>query len=558
MEAALSAAVLPSVISKDTTTLDTLVESVKAKSSESKISESILDPSAVRSPTDANDANQSSELRSSLTNEETHIRVNNQWRSQHPRRMPRNPQSNKSAEKNHSGDAVVWAPVRSQHKTEVSDEANQNSLVESVLSTKSDQQVQNNPRNKRAEMERYIPKHVAKELSQQGGSHQAVVPSSNEITSYETAERPESGSLGIESSQTYGTATVMFSAAMESRNGDVGQNKLGKVHGAWRQRGAAESTTSNLSRSFQKSRIINTRNQITVPVLKEQGVTARVKRQPHKGHKGTGYNHNPDEKRTRGDADKMYIQSVVSEIHQIDLSVASKENHSAGERSTSQWQPKSQPISATSQRGSRITSSLNEGSEGGRAIKESTQHGEPLLPQPDKDAAAVRPQSHHGQSLSEKNNLEEAPAVGHQEPKRERKIAAQRGRPGSPVESSSPNMDIRHDKRMSSGFRKNGNQNSRFSRDHESRGDRSGSGKDSKQHNVPAVRERDRHNSHYEYHPVGPHNSGKANNLEVPKDVSHNYSGTGYRERGQGHSRHGAGNFYGRQTGSVQVDAGHD
>ncbi|XP_021680282.2 protein MODIFIER OF SNC1 1 isoform X2 [Hevea brasiliensis] len=589
MEAALSAAVLPSVISKDTTTLDTLVESVKAKSSESKISESILDPSAVCSPTDANDANQSSELRSSLTNEETHIRVNNQWRSQHPRRMPRNPQSNKSAEKNHSGDAVVWAPVRSQHKTEVSDEANQNSLVESVLSTKSDQQVQNNPRNKRAEMERYIPKHVAKELSQQGGSHQAVVPSSNEITSYETAERPESGSLGIESSQTYGTATVMFSAAMESRNGDVGQNKLGKVHGAWRQRGAAESTTSNLSRSFQKSiedhqqqkpDVCSTKEQprnsdewndsdgwnmpenpdtaSTVPVLKEQGVTARVKRQPHKGHKGTGYNHNPDEKRTRGDADKMYIQSVVSEIHQIDLSVASKENHSAGERSTSQWQPKSQPISATSQRGSRITNSLNEGSEGGRAIKESTQHGEPLLPQPDKDAAAVRPQSHHGQSPSEKNNLEEAPAVGHQEPKRERKIAAQRGRPGSPVESSSPNMDIRHDKRMSSGFRKNGNQNSRFSRDHESRGDRSGSGKDSKQHNVHAVRERDRHNSHYEYHPVGPHNSGKANNLEVPKDVSHNYSGTGYRERGQGHSRHGAGNFYGRQTGSVQVDAGHD
>ncbi|KAJ9140294.1 hypothetical protein P3X46_030958 [Hevea brasiliensis] len=574
MEPASSAAALPSVVSKDTTTLDCSVESVKPKSSES-----MLDPSRVHSPTDSNDANH---LCTSLTNEETHIRVNNQWRSQHPRKMMRNTQGNKPAEKNNIGDAVVWAPVRSQHKTEVSEEANHNGLVDSVvLSAKNDQQVQNNPRNKRAEMERYIPKPVAKELSQQGSTHQAVVPSSNQITSDETAERPESGSLVVESSQISGIATVMASHAIEARTVDVRQNKSGKVHGAWRQRGAAESTTSNLSRSFQKSiedhqhqkpdvssmkeqprnsdgwnMHENPDTSIAVPVLKDQGVTARGKRQPHKGHKCSGYNHNPDEKRTSADADKVYIQSAAAEMHQIDLSSASKENHSAVERSTSHWQPKSQPISATSQRGSRANTSVHGGSEGGMAIKkESNQRGESVLPQLDKDTAAVRPQSHHDQSLPENNNFEEAPGVGQQEPKREMKMAAHRGHPGSPIESSSSNMDVRHDQHMSSGFRKNGNQNSRFGRDHESRGDWSGSGKDNRQHKVHAVRERHRDNSHYEYHPVAPHNNSKEN-LES-KDGSHN-SSTRYRERGQSHSRRGGGNFYGHQIGSVEVDAGHD
>ncbi|KAG8652574.1 hypothetical protein MANES_06G107300v8 [Manihot esculenta] len=560
VEEALPAAALPLVVAKDATT------------SEPKSSNSLLDPSSGHFSTDSKDANQSSEPHLWLTNEETNIRVNNQWRSQHPRRMMKNPQGNKSIEKSHSGDAVVWAPVRSQHRTEVSDTANQNSLVESVLSIKNVQQVQNNPRNKRAEMERYIPKHVAKELSQQGSSHQAAILSCNQITSDETAERHKSGSLGVESSLISGTATVMFSPAMASRNGDVRHNKSGKRHGAWHQHGAAESTTSYPRSSSQNSveddqchkadvssvneqprdsddwnasdgwnMPENSDTACTIPCLKDQGVTARVKQQPHKGHKGTGYHHNPD---------KMYIQSVAPDRHQRESLLASKENNSAGERSTAHWQPKSQSISAASHRGRQTNSSMNEGSDDGRAIKESTLHGGPLLPQPDRDTAAVGPQSnsYHDQSPSKKN-LEEAPTIG-QEPKGERKMTAQRGRPGSPFESSSPNLDVRYEKYMSSGFHKNGNQYSRFSRNHKSPGDKSGSRKDSKQHNVPAAREGQKHNSHYEYKPVGPHNNNKANNLEP--------SGTGYRERGQGHSRRDAGNFYGRQTGNVQVDAGHD
>lgn len=583
VEEASSMVALPSVVSKDATALDALVESGKPKTSES-----VLDPSSVQSQTDSKDANQSFEQRLSVPNEEARTRVSNQWKSQHTRRMPRNPQASKSTEKFHNGDAVVWAPVRSQNKTEVTDETSQKTAVEAASpSMKNDQQVQNNPRNKRAEMERYVPKPVAKEMAQQGSSHQSVAPI-NQATSDETVERPKSGSLGTGSSQTSEAGTGKVGSAIESRNGDGRQNKAGKVHGSWRQRGSTESAlNSNPSRNSQKS-IENRQHQkpdlssvkeqssysdewtssdgwnipknpdapVSVSVVKDHGITARGKWQPYKGQQATGYNHDPDEKRINsGDTEKAHVQSSASEMYQADLPASLKENRAAGERSTPHWQPKSQPFSATNQRGSRANGGQNVGAEVGRANKKDSTPlgGVPLSPQPDKETAVVKAQPHHDQSLSEKSNLEEAPSVGHQEPKRERKIASHKGRPGSPVEPSSPsNTDFRHEQHAPSGFRKNGNQNSRFGREHESHGDSSGSGKDNKQHNVPANRERQRHNSHYEYQPVGPLNNSKANSFESPKDGSHN-SGAKFRERGQSHSRRGGGNFYGRQTGSVRV-----
>ncbi|KAJ0105314.1 hypothetical protein Patl1_18077 [Pistacia atlantica] len=112
---------------------------------------------------------------------------------------------------------------------------------------------------------------------------------------------------------------------------------------------------------------------------------------------------------------------------------------------------------------------------------------------------------------------------------------------------------------MASGFRRNGNQSSRFGRGHESRGDWASSAQDNKQHNQPINRERQRHNSQYEYQPVGPYNnssSNRGNNYEGPKDAPNNAAGGRYRERGQSHSRRGGGNFHGRQSGCVRAADG--
>ncbi|CAK7325063.1 unnamed protein product [Dovyalis caffra] len=564
VEEASSTAVVTSTLSKETTDLDTSVESRK-----SKASESVLEPSSFQFQTDSRDGNQSLDQRTSSPNEEVHSR-NNQWKPQHSRRMQRNPQANKSTEKSQSGDAVIWAPVRSQNKIEATDEASQRTLADAISPPmKSDQQVQNNAKNKRAEMERYIPKSAAKEMAQQGSSPHSVAPLTNQITPDETIGRPESGSLGVESSQSSATCMGKVGSILESKNGDGRQNKSGKMHCSWRQRGSAESTTSFTSRNVQTewndsdgwNIPENSEVPVIAPAIKDQSATARCRRQSYRGQKGMGYSHDPDEKRINtGDTEKVHVQTLGSEVHQAELPATSKESRIVGERSASHWQPKShQSFSATNQRGSRTNGGQNRDSEVGRGNRKDyySQSGMPLLPQPGKDIAAVKAQPHPDRSLSEKSNLEEAPSTGHQEGKKERKIASHKGRPVSPAEPSPLNMDFQQEQRASSGYRKNGSQNNRSGREHDSRGEWSGYGKDNKQHNVPANRERQRQNSHYEYQPVGPQNSNKANNFESSKDGSHN-SVTRPRERGQSHSRRGGGNSYGRQTGSVRVDANYD
>jgi hypothetical protein len=287
---------------------------------------------------------------------------------------------------------------------------------------------------------------------------------------------------------------------------------------------------------------------ITVPAIKDHGATARARRPSYRGHKSS---HDPDERRIHtGDAEKVHVQTLGSEMHQADSAATSKENRAVGERPASHWQPKSQAISATTNPGSRASGGQNTGSEVGRGNKKdsTSQNGMPVLPQPDKDIAAEA-QSHPDGSLSARSNLEEDPSTGHQEVKKERKIASHKGHPAEP---SPLNMDFQQ--RVSSGFRKNGNQNSRFGREHDSRGGEwSGPGKDNEHHN----RERQRQNSHYEYQPVGPQYNNKANNYESSKDGSHN-SVARSRERGQSHSRRGGGNSHGRQPGGARGDANYD
>ncbi|KAA8542278.1 hypothetical protein F0562_023586 [Nyssa sinensis] len=567
---------LPSPMPKETNPAKAFVESGNPKDSKFE-----LDPSSVQSMTDAKHSIQPQEQLFPLPGEESHGRVNNQWKSQHSRRMPRNPQTNRSAEKFHSSDAVVWAPVRSQDKSEVVDEASHKSATDNVIAAaKSDNLVQNNLKSKRAEMERYVPKPVAKELAQQGNIHQPVSSSVNQTKSDETVGGAEPGVKSTEGSQPASSATRNVGSNAESGNGDCKQNKQARAHGSWRQRGSTDSSrmqglhdassfTSNPGKNVQKfieqhesfipdvnsvkgqpksSDEWNTSDSCNAPdnsdtgalvtsSVKDQGVTGRGKQHTFKGHRSTGKNYDVDHMNINcADTNKSY-SSAVLEISQADKTVASRENRGIGERTSSHWQPKSQAYTAHNQRGSSSSGGQNVAAEVGRGkTKDSTSQGRVHIPH-DKESSELMAQPHLDQSLSEHKNVAEAPNLGQQEAKRERKVASFKGRPHSPnqgpvntVELAPPvaSMDTHREQRSSSGFRKNGNQNNRSGRGHESRGDWSSAEQDNKQHNLSANREQ-RHILHYEY-----------------------------RERGQGHSRRGGGNFYGRQGGSVQVDAGYE
>lgn len=592
VEASSSMPALQSSESKETNLVNASVESSKPKASESE-----LDPNSIQSVTISKDANQLPEQRLLLPSED-HVRVNSQWKSSHSRRTSRNPHVTRSAEKFPSD--VIWAPVRSQNKADT-DEAGYKNVVEaSIPSIKSDHQVQSNPKNKRAEMERYVPKPVAKELAQQVSIQQPVASSINQNTSDETVGKADSSSQCTECTQPASSAIGKVGLALESRNGDGRQNKQGKGHGSWRQRGSTESVgmqsmqdgpssypDRNVQKSIedfqpQKPDVSSVKEQpkysdeinvpdgwnipnnsdsvapVAVSIVKDQGVTVRAKRHPFKGQKGMGINNDSDHK-------KISTHSSAPEVSQTDLHT-SKENRGIGERSTAHWQPKNQMSSANNQRGSRTNSGQSVGGEVWTNKKECTPQGAvPQAPQQDKRMGEGVPQPHHDESPSKKSNAEEALNAGHQEAKRGRKVGLLKGRPHSPnqvhvnpVEHASANMDVRHEQRSSSGFRKSGDQNNnRFGRGHESRGDWNSSGQDSKHNNLSVNWERQRHNSHYEYQPVGPYNNNKSNNAEGPKDGTHN-TGPRFRERGQNHPRRGGGNFYGRQTGNDRVDAGYE
>uniref|UniRef100_A0A6N2KD52 Uncharacterized protein n=1 Tax=Salix viminalis TaxID=40686 RepID=A0A6N2KD52_SALVM len=77
-EASSAEVVVTPALSKETIALDTSVDNSKSKASR--------------------DVNRSLDERMSSPNEEVQGRVNNQWKSQYSRRIPRNPQANKSTE----------------------------------------------------------------------------------------------------------------------------------------------------------------------------------------------------------------------------------------------------------------------------------------------------------------------------------------------------------------------------------------------------------------------------------------------------------------------------
>ncbi|XP_050375955.1 protein MODIFIER OF SNC1 1 [Argentina anserina] len=546
-------AAIPSSISNDPNHAKTTIESGKPNAS--KVD---LDPSSGQSQSLSRDAYQSMEQNSSLPSEESQGRLSGQLKSQHSHRMPRTSQAVRHSVKFQSNDAVIWAPVRPRNNTDVADDTNSKTEAGAVTAAKSDHQAQINSRNRRAEMERYVPKPVAKEMAHQGSTQQTIVSEVQQTAINENISGSDSGPQGAENSQP-GVAMGKAGFAVDSRNGSNRHNKQGKAHGPWRQRGSKEPTnmqgfedgpsyTSNVGQSDLGSVTDQPKNtddwndgwnmpeepSTAVPVsasivVKEHGmIPGRRRQHSFKGHKTVANIHDHEQKKGyRGDGDRVYNKSHASEMSQTDLPSALKENQAVGEHSMPHWQPKSQAFAADNHQGNRVNG-------------------------PDKDTTENVAQHRHDQYKSERNN------AGEGQNRRERKTT-HRGCPNSPhhgpvspVELTPPVMDARQEHQFQTGFRRNGNQNNRFSRSQESRGDWNYSGHDGRQQNRPA--NRDRQSSHLEYQPVGSYNSSdKFNSTEGPREGSQTWGGGRVKERGQSHSRRGGGNFHGRQSETVHV-----
>lgn len=549
----------------------------------SKVPPSDFETGAVEAVITAVDGSEPSMQHSSFHYEESQGRVSNNRKPQQSRRFPRNQQSNRFVDKFHGNDNVMWAPVKSQNKAEAATEMSQQTVQEPVTSAKSDNQVQSNYKSKRAEMERYVPKPVAKELAQQGNVPQPISSSVELSTSDECAQREESGSGRSGSLQLGGSATGNIASTAEYREVDSRLNKHVKAHGAWRQRGSIEAPQNGPSYSTANSSKINrtpvgqTQSMkpeltsakaegkvsvdsnvsddqsisndsgasapVVLPVVRDQGVTGKGKRHTLKAEKSMGFNPDHDKNLSSGEADRSHIQFTDLDIKHAEKVTVSKESRGFEERSSSHWQPKPHPSSNNSQRGCRSTIGHGVTGEMGGVVKKDYPSQPHAQVQPHVKESSDKDCSHLDQSASEKKLLEVA-NVGHQGHRKERKIPTSKGLPYSPNEgtsgadeSSFTSADIHNKQHFSSDIKRTRNQNNHPGTSRESRGDWN--------------QEKQRQNIHYEYHPVGSHNNSKPEKFE---DASHNL-GPRYKDRGQTQSKRGRGNFHARQSGSIRVDA---
>ncbi|GFP79899.1 protein modifier of snc1 1 [Phtheirospermum japonicum] len=477
----------------------------------------------------------------SSPNEESHSRVSNQWKPHPSRRLPRNQQANNKV--HGSDNTAVWAPVRTQNKAKGPVEISPNPVQESTNSMKgnNNNMGQNSLRGKRAEMERYVPKPVAKELAQQ-----VNVPNSSSSV---TSSRSNDWSMG------------------EVNEGDIGHNKHRKDQGTWKQQGPLTDSshlkgahsTSESTKEIQLSREIigqtvkseidsvnagdgynlpnNNTNTAKYPSVKDQGVTGRGKRNGPKGPAAStgnsNNNNNPDHEKTfSGEVD----------VNQIDRT---KEN-----RASSHWQPKSSSNTANNQQHGNRTESMT--TETNRFPKK--EHPQHKAAQGGNFSQTPQP----GQSANVKSNVVQESTVGHRQEFEKRA----KSRPYSPNQDPvgpgelppAATEDVCFERNVQSGSRRNNRQSNRSGRGHEPRGEWA-SGHDNRPHNAPPFRDnRQRQNLHYEYQPVGPFKGNRPERVEEPADGADS-TDKRHRERGQGQSRRG-GNFNRRQSGpAAHVDS---
>lgn len=544
-------------------------DSTTAKNTENEVSKASLQVSDVRSIQAAMNSDnglQSSEHHSPLSSKEDHGRVSNQWKPQHARRVSRNQHGNRFVDKSHGGDAVVWAPVRPQTKHDTDVEASQKMVPDSETPVVGDNVVQSNSKSKRAEMERYIPKPVAKELAQQGSGQLPALTSNSHASVDATTGKAESLSESSRSLQPVALTAENVGSVIDSREGE-GKTNNSRQGRTWRQRNSAEpqhvkdvhhvssvmsvhctsdeKSGRNQSEKLESDSIksvsmctsdLNNLDGWGMPIdsaaqpmsfgAKDDGATTgKGKWNSTRDYKST-VDAGPDNRSGKIiEAGKNYNQSVVPEIKEIDRMVSAKENRVTGNRASSHWKPKSHVHPVNSQ----------------VHVRQQCEKGEVGQAELDLSASENKTVLDLSQGL-----------------RRDGKQHSFGGRPFSPNqppvgldESVPASAETQNEQRFTSGFRRGGH-NNRIGRGQESGGDWS-SGHDNQQHNVHVNRERRRNNMHYEYQPVGQHNN-KSSNFGGPAYSSQNVPR--YRERGQ--SRRGGGSFHERKGGNLRGDTSYD
>ncbi|XP_073100318.1 protein MODIFIER OF SNC1 1 isoform X1 [Elaeis guineensis] len=547
----------------------------------------------ISGPQVSRDVMVTSSNRLSKSTEEAHGRIGNQWKPQPPRKSSRNQQGFKPADKFHVSDAVIWAPVKPQNKNEQQpEEISQSSMIVASSQSlgKKEHDMHNGKKAKRAEMERYIPKPVTKEMSQQPNCQQPS-PSLEQEASGDKSEKSEFDSRILDRGGPDDLAVGEMEFLADTKNVEENKpNRRGRGHASWCQRSSAESTSalqstgegsgsSGAAKVIQKpsdqDELLNPDRQlqkfksdgwdsnsakalptelIAAPAgVQDHGVTSRQRHQQFKVNRVAGSNHIPagnKDSRT-GIDDKSDIQNPAPGLNEPDIRNASKTENkiSGGEHMKSHWKPKSH------------ANSHNQGHRGSGGQKVAFHSG-----RSDKEFAF---EGFDGHPLQEDNALTQKNRVGecYQEAQGDMKFIVDPSKQQThtlnqevPInaELGPENVKAHHEHEVTPAPRQH---NGRFNRGQEAvyRGRDSGQDAGRGRQNFLMNGERRKHNSHYEYQPIGSYGKPSESSQWNP-DVSEEAQegsrppGLRYRERSQNHSRR-SGHFF-RRSGGAAVRGG--
>lgn len=245
-----------------------------------------------------------------------------QVKSQFPKRSYRASQEARISDKSQVSEGRVWAPVRTaNHQVTTNDKQklDQNEVQSSGVNS-SEVVVQNPIRNRRAEIERYVPKPVAKEQAQHNENCQNSVAGSSFSALDQMDHRNKQGMVkNVVSSET------------QQQHSSIGENKghisgkQGKQNGSWRQRNSNEIRENiKVSHTHQSIEV-----ESALP-LQMNEVTVSRTRHPHmetKGFKSEGIEirpqpHQPDLQKPRHveeSPNSVAVQSNKQQISQCEV-----------------------------------------------------------------------------------------------------------------------------------------------------------------------------------------------------------------------------------------------
>ncbi|CAD5191096.1 unnamed protein product [Musa acuminata subsp. malaccensis] len=510
--------------------------------------------------------------------EEVHGRLNNQWKPQPPRRPARSQQIVRNMDKVHGSETVVWAPIKPANKNEQPEESSQSSMMGSNYesSQRNEHDLHNGMRTRRAEIERYVPKPVAKEILQ----HENTRKSSSYVNQSATGDMPNESytdSKGVRIGKFDGSEPRSTDFFSNTNGEDNKPSKRGRAHATWRQRSSSESTlplqnsneslsSSDTSKLFNrpsgqhqllpeqvKSDGWESRNDSLVKdsgvlpaVIKDQGVTSRQRNQQVHRPRGRNYVTTPDHQYLQhGMDDKAGVGSPILDINETDTRNSTKDNKNAITehiRTQSHWKPKSQTYSHNQQQGTTGSGSQRNPSHDGRSEKFTSPGFESNSSYNENDSALTE-KDHVVTDAGHKDSIRTETGASSSDPSKEQIHIP---KPDVPIDTALPpeNMNAQ----------RHGHRGGRFNRGQEATYRIRDSMLTSGRSNVQKNGDKRKNNSHLGYQPVGSYNKpSDIRQLDSHIDQeaqSHHASRQRYKERVQTQTRN-PGHFVRRDSGAT-------